>query len=141
MRARLKILVISSDKVIIRFLQDNLDNNDYDVVSTQQTKEELKGVLDKEMPNLVVADIMMPNMDGIETCLRIRQWSQVSIMMLSAWGAGQDMIRGLDLSADGYLTEPFGIAELIARIRETFNVNSRAVASLPKLYSSISSEN
>ena len=141
MRARLKILVISSDRVIIRFLQDNLNNGDYEVVSTQQTKEELKAVLDKEMPNLVVADIMMPNMDGIETCLRIRQWSQVPIMMLSAWGAGQDMIRGLDLSADGYLTEPFGIAELIARIRETFNVNSRAVNSLPNLYSSISSEN
>jgi len=141
MRARLKILVISSDRVIIRFLQDNLDNNDYEVVSTQQTKEELKGVLDKEMPNLVVADIMMPNMDGIETCLRIRQQSQVPIMMLSAWGAGQDMIRGLDLSADGYLTEPFGIAELIARIRETFNVNSQTVNSLHNLYSSISSEN
>ena len=141
MRARLKILVISSDRVIIRFLQDNLDNNDYEVVSTQQTKEELKGVLDKEMPNLVVADIMMPNMDGIETCLRIRQWSQVPIMMLSAWGAGQDMIRGLDLSADGYLTKPFGIAELIARIRETFNVNSRAVNSITNLYSGISSEN
>ena len=141
MRARLKILVISSDRIIIRFLQDNLNDGDYEVVSTQQTKEELKAVLDKEMPNLVVADIMMPNMDGIETCLRIRQWSQVPIMMLSAWGAGQDMIRGLDLSADGYLTEPFGIAELIARIRETFNVNSRAVNSLPNLYSSISSEN
>ena len=141
MRARLKILVISSDRVIIRFLQDNLNNGDYELVSTQQTKEELKAVLDKEMPNLVVADIMMPNMDGIETCLRIRQWSQVPIMMLSAWGAGQDMIRGLDLSADGYLTEPFGIAELIARIRETFNVNSHAVNSFPNRYSSISSEN
>ena len=141
MRARLKILVISSDRVIIRFLQDNLDNGDYEVVSTQQTKEELKAVLDEEMPNLMVVDIKMPNMDGIETCLRIRQWSQVPIMMLSAWGAGQDMIRGLDLSADGYLTEPFGIAELIARIRETFNVNSHAVNSFPNLYSSISSEN
>jgi len=141
MRARLKILVISSDRVIIRFLQDNLNGGDYEVVSTQQTKEELIAVLDKEMPNLVVADIMMPNMDGIETCLHIRQRSQVPIMMLSAWGAGQDMIRGLDLSADGYLTEPFGIAELIARIRETFNVNSHAVNSLPNLYSSISSEN
>ncbi len=141
MKARLKILVISSDRVIIRFLQDNLNDGDYEVLSTQQTKEELKAVLDKEMPSLVVADIMMPNMDGIETCLRIRQWSPVPIMMLSAWGAGQDMIRGLDLSADGYLTEPFGIAELIARIRETFNVNSRAVNSLPNLYSGILSEN
>jgi len=141
MRARPKILVISSDRVIIRFLQDNLNSADYEVVSTQQTREGLRAVMERDMPQLVIVDIMMPNMDGIETSLRIRQWSQVPIMMLSAWGAGQDMIRGLDLSADGYLTEPFGIAELIARIRETFSINARAGSTLPGRYSTISSEN
>ena len=121
--AKIKILVISSDPVMLRFLQQNLSESDYQVASTKHDKEELRAILDKELPDLVILDIMMPNLDGIEVCLRIRQWSQAPIMMLSAWGTGEGKVRGLDLSADSYLTEPFGIDELMARIKEVLRCN------------------
>lgn len=62
-------------------------------------------------------------LDGIEVCLRIRQWSRIPIIMLTTWGAGEGKVRGLNLGADGYLTEPFGIDELTARIKEVLRRN------------------
>ncbi len=127
MTAKVKTLVISNDQAMLTFLQQNLSENDYHLTSTQQTDEELKGVLDKELPDLVIMDVIMPDLDGIEICLRVRQWCQAPIMMLSAWGAGEGNIRGLDLGADSYLTEPFGIDELMARITETLQRNFVAI--------------
>ena len=116
MEAKIKILVISNDSAMQRFLKQNLNESDYQVADTQYTGEKLKATLDEEYPDIAILDIMMPSLDGLKICLRIRQWSQVPIIMLSAWGAGGDKVRGLNLSADGYLTDPFGIEELIARI-------------------------
>ena len=118
MKVNAKVLVIGNDPAMLRFVKENLSDGSYQVTYTPHTAEELKSILDKEIPNLVILDILMPNMDGIEVCLRIRQWSQAPIMMLSTWGAGEDKVRGLDLSADGYLTEPFGVNEFKARLRE-----------------------
>ena len=136
--AKNKILVISGDPVMLGFLQLNLRESEYQVVSTQRTGEELGAVLDEELPNLVILDIMMPGLDGIEVCLRIRQWSQVPILMLSAWGAGQDQVRGLDLSADSYLTEPFGIDELKVQIKETLERSFAAMNLLSNIRSGAS---
>ena len=138
--AKNKILVISGDPVMLGFLQLNLRESEYQVVSTQRTGEELGAVLDEELPNLVILDIMMPDLDGIEVCLRIRQWSQVPILMLSAWGAGQDKVRGLDLSADSYLTEPFGIDELRAQIKETLQRSFATMNLLSNIRSGVTSE-
>ena len=126
MAAKTKTLVISSDSVMLRFLQQNLKESYYQIVSTQHSGEELRAIVAQELPDIVILDIMMPNLDGIEVCLRLRQWSQVPIMMLSAWGAGEDNVRGLDLSADSYLTEPFGIDEVMERITETLQSNFAA---------------
>ena len=126
MAAKTKTLVISSDSVMLRFLQQNLNESYYQIVSTQHSGEELRAIVAQELPDIVILDIMMPNLDGIEVCLRLRQWSQVPIMMLSAWGAGEDKVRGLDLSADSYLTEPFGIDEVMERIREIRQCNLAA---------------
>ncbi len=115
MTAKSKILVISNDSMLLSFLRQNI--NGYQLTNTQYTGDELGSVLDKELPDMVILDVMMPNLDGIEVCLRIRQWSQIPILMLSAWGAGEDRVRGLDLSADSYLTEPFGADELLTRIQ------------------------
>ena len=126
MAAKIKILAISSDPIMLKLFQQNLNGGDFEVASTQYTGEELRTVLDKELPELVILDVMMPSMDGIEVCLGIRQWSQVPIMMLSAWGAGEGKVRRLDLSAYSYLTEPFGMDKLMASIKETLRVNFAA---------------
>ena len=126
MAAKTKTLIISSDSVMLRFLQQNLNESYYRIVTTQLSGEELRTIVAQEQPDIVILDIMMPNLGGIEVCLRLRQWSQVPIMMLSAWGAGEDNVRGLDLSADSYLTEPFGIDGVTERITETLQSNFAA---------------
>ena len=121
--AKVKTLVISSDPELLRFLQQNLTESNHQVTSVQRTGEELRAVLDEELPDLVILDIMMPGLDGIEVCLAIRQWCQIPIIMLSAWGAGEGKVRGLNLSAESYLTEPFGADELRSRITDSFQRN------------------
>ena len=127
MTAKTKILVISRDPVMMRFFQRNLSDSDYQIASTQRAGEELKAVLDHELADLVILDVIMPSLDGIRECLCIRQWSQVPIMMLSTWGAGENRVRGLDLGADSYLTEPFGIDELMVRTKEALQQNFAAI--------------
>ena len=137
MTAKTKTLVISSDPVMLRFLQQNLNGNNYHVATTQNTGDSLRAVLDKELPDIAILDIMMPDMDGIEVCLEIRQWSQIPIIMLSAWGAGEGKVRGLDLSAESYLTEPFSIDELIARIKDALQRNHAVVNLLSNFRSGV----
>ena len=120
-----RILVVSSDPPLLNLFQNDLPAKSYQVTHTQDTGEELKAVLNKVLPDLVVLDIMMPQLDGIEVCLRLRQWSQVPIIMLSAWGTRKGMVKGLDLSADSYLTEPFTITELMTRIEETLQRDTK----------------
>jgi len=136
--AKTKTLIVSSDPMLLGFLQQNLNGGNYEVVSTNHTGEALKAVLEKELANLVILDIMMPGLDGIEVCLKIRQWSQVPIMMLSAWGAGEGKVRGLNLSASSYLTEPFGIDKLTARIRDALQRNLATTNLLSNTRSSVS---
>ena len=138
--AKIEILVISSDPALLRLLQQNFNKSDYQIASTQHTDEELKAVLEKEAPDIVILDIMMPNLNGVEVCLRIRQWSQIPIIMLSAWGAEQGKVRGLDLSADSYLTEPFGIDELMVRIEEVLQRNFAAMDLSSNIRSGVSSK-
>lgn len=131
MMSRIKVLTISRDPVLVRLLQKNLDGEEYQVTSARQTGMELKAVLQNESPDIVVLDIMMPNLEGIEVCLRIRQWSLVPIIMLSTWGMEPGKVRGLNLSTDTYLTEPFGIEEVKMRIRETLQRTLAAMSFMP----------
>ena len=127
MPAKTKILVIGNDPELLGLLQQELNDNDYEVVSTQDTGAGLRDELHEEHPDFIILDIMMPNLDGIEICLHLRQWTQVPILMLSTWGTGDGMVRGLNLGSDSYLTEPFGIDELKARINETLKRNYAAM--------------
>ncbi len=95
-------------------------------------------MLDNELADLVIVDIIMPSLDGIRECLYIRQWSQVPIMMLSTWGTGGNRVRGLDLGADSYLTEPFGVDELMVRTKEALQQNFAAINLSSNIGSSVS---
>ena len=127
MITKTKILAIGGDPALLELLEQGL-SDDYEVTSTQASRTSLREVLYKELPDFIILDIMMPNLDGIETCLQLRQWTQVPTMMLSTWGAGDGMVRGLNLGSEGYLTNPFGINELKKRINETLNRNDGATA-------------
>jgi len=121
-----KILAIGSDPSLLSLLEQELSDDDYEVASTQHTGISLRDILYKELPDFIILDIMMPTLDGIEICLHLRQWTQVPIMMLSKWGTADGMVRGLNLSSDSYLTEPFGIEELKERINMTLKRNADA---------------
>ena len=127
MAAKIKILAIGNDPALLGLLQQELNDDDYKVVSTQDTRAGLRDELHQENPDFIILDVMMPNLDGIEICLHLRQWTQIPIMMLSTWGTGDGMVRGLNLGSESYLTEPFGINELKVRINETLKRNYAAM--------------
>ena len=119
MLSKTKILTISPDPALVSFLQQQLNDGEYEVVSTRHSGPPLKEVIDSEDPEFIVLDIMMPTLDEIGTCLQLRQWTNLPIMMLSTWGTGDNTVRGLNLGSDSYLTEPFGVDVLTTRIEDT----------------------
>ncbi len=124
MLAKTKILTISSDRALVDFLQQGLNSGDYEVISTRHCGVHLRDVIHAEDPEFIILDIMMPTLDGIGTCLQLRQWTHLPIMMLSTWGTGDNTVRGLNLGSDSYLTEPFGVDALKTRINETLKRNT-----------------
>jgi len=126
MLAKTKILTISTDPVLVSFLQQGLNDGEYEIISTRHTGMHLRDVIDSEDPEFIILDIMMPTLDGIGTCLQLRQWTHLPIMMLSTWGTGDGTVRGLSLGSDSYLTEPFGVEVLKTRIDETLKRNAAA---------------
>ncbi len=111
-----KILVADDEPKILMFIRANLEARGYQVHLAQDGVEAVE-VAGTEAPDVIVLDVNMPRMDGIEACRRIRQWSSVPIIMLSVRGDEKDKVRALDEGADDYVTKPFGIEELLARIR------------------------
>lgn len=114
--AKTHILVVDDDPAISRLLVTNLKARGYEVITAVDGEEALASV-DSELVDLVILDIMMPKVDGVEVCRRIREWSRVPIIMLSAMGDEKGKVNCLDIGADDYLTKPFGMAELIARVK------------------------
>jgi two-component system, OmpR family, response regulator ArlR len=112
---RFKILVIEDDAAISRVLQLELEHEDYEVETARDGLEGLEKAL-KE-PDLVILDLMLPRMDGMEVCRRIRAKSRLPIIMLTAKDRVPDRVSGLDVGADDYLTKPFATEELLARVR------------------------
>jgi DNA-binding response OmpR family regulator len=133
MLPKIKILTITRDSVLMSFLQQGLGTEDYEVINTQHTGYQLKDIIETEQPAFIVLDIIMPTLDGIGTCLKLRQWTQLPIMMLSTWGTGNGTIRGLDLCSDSYLTEPFGPDVLKTRIEDTLKRSMAACDPLSNL--------
>ncbi|MGI6604432.1 MAG: response regulator [bacterium] len=111
-----KILVVDDEESILELLRYNLEKEGYSVLSVQDGAEAIE-MAKREKPDLVLLDLMLPVVDGLEVCRRLRQSSNVPILMLTAKREETDRIVGLELGADDYLTKPFGIRELLARVR------------------------
>lgn len=110
------ILLVDDEKEIIDLLEIYLKNEGYRLLRASNGMEAL-GVLNKETVDLIVLDIMMPKMDGIEACLKIREQKNMPIIMLSAKSQDMDKILGLSSGADDYVSKPFNPLELLARIK------------------------
>ncbi len=111
-----RILIVDDELSILKYLRANLEAEGYEVLSAMDGAQALQ-TLEAELPDLVVLDIMMPEMDGLEVCRRLREWSQLPVIMLSALDDESDKVQCLDLGADDYITKPFGKDEFIARVR------------------------
>jgi two-component system, OmpR family, KDP operon response regulator KdpE len=110
------ILAADDDPQILRLIARNLQLEDYDVVTATDGQEALER-LEAQKFDLAMLDVMMPKLDGFAVCARVREFSSVPIIMVTARGQDQDKIHGLDLGADDYLTKPFSVEELLARVR------------------------
>ncbi len=111
-----RILVVDDEPLYVHLLQVNLKAEGYEVITGNNGEEALEKV-SSQSPDLVILDVMMPKLDGITTCERIRQFSNVPIIMLTARGEEQDRVRGLNAGADDYVVKPFSATELVARVR------------------------
>lgn len=110
------VLVVDDEQRLVNFMRMNLELEGCRVISASNGREALDHVRE-DMPDVVLLDIMMPGMDGYETLRRIRTFSQVPVLILTAKDEEEDRIRGLELGADDYIGKPFGHRELISRIR------------------------
>jgi two-component system, OmpR family, response regulator ArlR len=124
-----KILIVEDEAKIARFLELELKHEGYEVELAGDGRLGLEKAL-KNNVDLIVLDIMLPGLSGIEVCRRVRQESQVPIIMLTAKDDVTDKVAGLDIGADDYMTKPFAIEELLARIRVALNRKKQAVQPL-----------
>ena len=112
-----RILVIEDDKAILRGLEDNLKFESYEVITAADGEAAYKLIREKR-PDLIVLDLMLPKLSGYELCRKVRgEGIATPILMLTARGEEGDRVLGLDLGADDYMTKPFSVRELLARIR------------------------
>ena len=112
----MKILVVDDEALLVKGIRFNLQNEGYEVITGSNGLEAIKQVQEQQ-PDLVVLDVMMPEMDGLTACSKIREFSNVPIIMLTAKTDDMDKLIGFDHGVDDYLTKPFNILELKARIR------------------------
>ena len=112
----MKILVVDDEALLVKGIRFNLQNEGYDVITGCNGLEAVK-LVQEQNPDLVVLDVMMPEMDGLTACSKIREFSDFPIIMLTAKTDDMDKLIGFDHGVDDYLTKPFNILELKARIR------------------------
>jgi len=110
------ILVVDDDRGLLKLVRRDLELEDYRVITASDGKTGLE-LIEDEDPALVLLDILMPGLDGFHVCERTRQFSDVPIIMLTAKSRIEDVVNGLDIGADDYVTKPFGADELLARVK------------------------
>jgi two-component system KDP operon response regulator KdpE len=110
------ILIIEDDKPIQHFMKVSVETQDYRCIEADNGKTGLL-LIASQHPDLVILDLGLPDMDGIDLIKKVREWSRIPIIVVSARGQDREKVTALDLGADDYLTKPFSVAELLARIR------------------------
>lgn len=111
-----RILVVDDEPRYVRLMEANLISEGYEVLKAYDGQSAVEMVADKQ-PDLVLLDVMMPGLDGFGACERVREFSSVPIIMVTAKGEEQDRVRGLDVGADDYIVKPFSATEVLARVR------------------------
>ena len=110
------ILLIEDEVQMRRFLKVSLTSNGYDLIEAETAKDGLSQAAARN-PDLILLDLGLPDLDGLAVTERLREWTKTPVIVISARGQEEDKIRALDAGADDYLTKPFGVGELLARIR------------------------
>jgi two-component system KDP operon response regulator KdpE len=118
------ILVIDDEPQILRAIRTILTEKDFRVSVASRGEEGLT-LAAAQQPDIVILDLGLPDMDGVEVCARLREWTQLPIIVLSAHHEERDKVAALDAGADDYLTKPFGIEELLARVRVALRHSAR----------------
>lgn len=111
-----RILIVDDDIGIIKSVRANLQENDCEVLTAMDGVEALR-TIERNLPDMIILDITMPKMDGLQVCSEVRKWSKVPIIILSARHDVDEKAYCLNIGADDYITKPFGISELIARVK------------------------
>ena len=121
----MKILVVDDEALLVKGIRFNLQNEGYEVLTASDGLEALQ-LCKEQAPDLIVMDVMMPQMDGLTACARIREFSDVPIILLTAKAEDMDKLMGFEHGADDYLTKPFNILELKARVRALLRRSKRS---------------
>jgi two-component system KDP operon response regulator KdpE len=121
------ILVIEDEPSLKKFLRVTLESQNYNVIEATRGEEGLRHA-SVGQPDLIILDLGLPDVDGLEVTKRLRSWTAIPIIVVSARGKEQDKVAALDAGADDYLTKPFGVGELLARLRVTMRHLSAAKA-------------
>src|ERR1700690_2899635 len=130
------VLIIEDELPIRRFLKPSLQSHGFKVMEAVKGEEGL-ALASSHNPDLILLDLGLPDMDGLEVVKRLREWSKTPIIVITARGKEQDKIAGLDAGADDYLTKPFSVGELLARIRVALRHAQKAkTGDAPKLFES-----
>lgn len=122
--SRSKLLVIDDELAIRRFLRASIDPQEYDLVEAEDGHSGIR-MAATEAPDLILLDLGLPDLDGLEVTQRLREWTQIPIIILSARGDEMNKVAALDAGANDYLTKPFGLGELFARIRAALRHHQR----------------
>ena len=126
-----KVLAVDDEKIIIKGLKFSLERDGFEVICAYDADEAL-ALAESENPDIILLDVMLPGLSGYEVCERIREYSDVPIIMLSAKGEDMDKIMGLEYGADDYITKPFNILEVKARIKAIMRRSSNTMIHPPQ---------
>lgn len=111
-----KILIVDDEPRYLRLMEANLLSESYEVIQAENGQAAIESVL-SEVPDLILLDVMMPDFDGFAVLDRLREFSYIPVIMITARGNEADKVRGLDLGADDYIVKPFSAVEMLARVR------------------------
>ena len=125
--SKLTIVIIEDEKNILSFIEAALETHDYKVLTAVSGKEGLS-LINACCPDMILLDLGLPDLDGIDIIKNVRSWSSIPIIVISARTQEQEKVAALDFGADDYITKPFGTSELMARIRTALATASRPSA-------------